>query len=325
MLKKVLINFIKVATAAGLLWWLVNSGKLDWSLLRTLTSEPLRLVLAIVLCATNLLLCTWRWRLLLSARTKDLMASSKLFLVNWVGMFFSSALPGSVTGDVIKIFYVRQQSNELSKPFLLFSCLVDRVMGLVGLILLIGLNTAFNYQSLIALSPQLKPLLKFNFLALAGLSIGLIAYFFFPQYIQRALEFFVKRFSTAQWPVRLSELWRDFADARPQMLKCILISLVVQTIGAGIFHLLATPYYSSPMALSNVLSFIPLGFIAVAIPIAPGGLGVGHAAFQSLFAMVGENGGANFFNFYFVVTIGFNLLGIIPWLILKRPTASARE
>ena len=98
----------------------------------------------------------------------------------------------------------------------------------------------------------------------------------------------------------------------------ILISIVVQFLGVVIFHLLVSPQYQTALSLELVLSFIPLGFMALAIPIAPGGLGVGHAAFQTLFGFAGEMNGANFFNMYFVVTMAFNILGFIPWLISKR-------
>lgn len=318
MLKKVLMNILKAALALGLLWWLANSGKLNWALLSEITARPGRLAVVAFLLFANLLLCSWRWRLLLSARSKHLMSVGRLYFVNWIGMFFSSALPGSVTGDVVKVLYVKKQDAALSTPFLLFSCLIDRVMGLMGLILLIGVNTLLNFDELMALSPKLAPLLRFNLVLLLGLTIALTMYFAAPNLITRLLAGPKNRWPTKAWATRLHDLWFDFAEARPQMAKCILISVVVQTTGAMVFHILATPLYTMALSASVVLSLIPLGFIAVALPVAPGGLGVGHAAFQSLFALIGEQGGANFFNLYFVVTMAFNLLGFIPWLISKR-------
>ena len=318
MLKKVLMNILKAALALGLLWWLANSGKLNWALLSEITARPGRLAFVGCLLFSNLLLCSWRWRLLLSARAKQLMGLGRLYFVNWIGMFFSSALPGSVTGDVVKVLYVKRQDERLSMPFLLFSCLIDRVMGLIGLILLIGCNTLLNFDELMALSPKLAPLLRFNLILLLALSIALTLYFAAPGVITRTLAWPKDRWPGKALFARLRDLWSDFAEARPQMLKCILISVVVQTTGAMVFHILATPLYHTQLSASVVLSIIPLGFIAVAVPIAPGGLGVGHAAFQSLFVLIGEQGGANFFNLYFVVNMVFNLLGFIPWLVMRR-------
>lgn len=317
MLKKVLMNLAKILLAVALLWWLARSGKLNWALLGELIDHPLRLGLAILLCFSNLLLCSWRWRLLLSTRASHLMSVTRLYFVNWIGMFFSSALPGSVTGDVVKVLYVKKEDAGLSIPFLLLSCLIDRVMGLVGLILLIGGNTLLNFDELMRLSPGLAPLLRFNLLLLLGLAVALTLYFAAPAVIGKLVAWPQRRWPQKAWAERLGTLWNDFADARPQMAKCILISLIVQTTGAMVFHTLATPHYTHALSPSVVLSLIPLGFIAVAIPIAPGGLGVGHAAFQTLFALVGEQGGANFFNLYFVVGMTFSLLGFIPWLVMR--------
>ena len=113
-------------------------------------------------------------------------------------------------------------------------------------------------------------------------------------------------------------LWKDMLAVRPQIGRAILISIVIQFLGAVIFYLLVSPQFETHLSLSMALSFIPLGFMAVALPISPAGLGVGHAAFQALFTFAGESNGANFFNMYFVVMLAFNLLGIIPWLSYRK-------
>ena len=51
--------------------------------------------------------------------------------------------------------------------------------------------------------------------------------------------------------------------------------------------------------------------IITAIPISPGGLGVGHAAFEKIFQYFTVMNGANLFNIYWIVFILNNLLGII--------------
>ena len=314
MFKKVILNFIKIAVAAGLLWWLVQSGKLNWELLSEMRRYPHRLLLAFVFCFFNLFLVTWRWRHLLSARASHKQSLGGLFLVNWIGLFFSSVLPGSVTGDVVKIFYVRRKDDAFSPAFLLFSTFLDRIMGLTGLILLMGFFSIVNYSELIALSPKLAPLLRFNFFLLTAVISGLIAFFVFPQTVHQLLE----KLPKIKVLNRIMGLWQDLIAARPQMGWAIVISILVQFMGVVIFHLLVSPQYVTHLSLNLVLSFIPLGFMAVALPISPGGLGVGHAAFESLFGFAGEPNGANFFNMYFVVVMVFNILGFIPWLLLRK-------
>ena len=56
----------------------------------------------------------------------------------------------------------------------------------------------------------------------------------------------------------------------------------------------------------------------MSIPIAPAGLGVGHAAFHTLFGYFGIKDGASLFNIYFIFVIMTNLTGIIPYLLIDR-------
>lgn len=318
MLKKILLNGLKIGLAVGLMVWLVQSGKLDWEVLAGLRRYPHRLLLAFAFCCANLLLITWRWRNILTARTREHLPFAKLFQVNWIGQFFGTVLPGSVTGDVVKVLYVRKQDPSLSHAFLLFSCLLDRIMGLTGLILLMGFFSVLNYGALVAMSPRLVTLLNFNFLLLATVIIGLFVYFCAPLSLQQRFETWASQTGKPKIVLRLAELWKDLTTIRSRVALGFGISVLVQFLSVVIFYLLVHPQFQTHLSLTMVLSFIPLGFMAIALPISPAGLGVGHAAFEGLFAIAGEQGGANFFNMYFVVMLVFNLLGVLPWLAWRN-------
>jgi hypothetical protein len=65
--------------------------------------------------------------------------------------------------------------------------------------------------------------------------------------------------------------------------------------------------------------------MTTALPLAPGGLGLGHVAFERLFTMVGLTGGANIFNVMVLGQLSLNLLGVIPYLLYRSNFASLRE
>jgi glycosyltransferase 2 family protein len=316
MLKKLVLNFLKLALTLGLLYWLVQSGKLDWSLLAEMRRYPLRLMLVFGFCGISLGLIAWRLRYILSARASHGLSFTPIYFVTWIGMFFSSVLPGSVTGDFIKIWYLKKQDSNFSTGFLLFSCLLDRLMGLTGLILLMGFFSIVNYYELIQLSSRLAPLLHFNFLLFGLVFLSLVLFFFFPKFI----DGFLNTLPNTAIKTRLISLWTDLIASKKQVAAAIFISLLVQFMSVVIFHLLVSPQYTTDLSLNLVLSFIPLGFMVLALPISPGGLGVGHVAFQSLFSFAGEMNGANLFNMYFVVIMFFNLLGFIPWILMREKT-----
>ena len=62
MAKKILINSLKILIAAGLIAWLLKSGKLDFSLLVKLADHPLAVALSIFFAIFNLVVCSIRWR-----------------------------------------------------------------------------------------------------------------------------------------------------------------------------------------------------------------------------------------------------------------------
>ena len=69
------------------------------------------------------------------------------------------------------------------------------------------------------------------------------------------------------------------------------------------------------MELATQFFLMPVGLITVAIPLAPGGIGIGHAAFESLYQLAGFSGGADIFNLFIIVQLGVFLLGGIPYFI----------
>jgi uncharacterized membrane protein YbhN (UPF0104 family) len=308
MIKKALVLILKISITGLLIYWLLKSGKLDLKLIKRLFDHPLILVLCFILMTINLIFTAFRWRFILEARSKFQFRIPFITAVNWIGMFFSSVLPGSITGDFVKLFYIQKWDKKLSKQFLLFTILADRLMGLIGLIMIMGFCSIINYSFFSHLSSQISHILLFNFYIFLILIVSLFIFYFYP----RLIESFLRG--------KLLELWKDLVETKKSLIKAILLSILIQFIGITIFYLLSFPYFESSLKLFDIISFVPIGFIAVAIPLAPGGLGVGHVAFERLFAMVGETQGANFFNSYFIISICFNLVGIIPYFLLKRTT-----
>ena len=49
--------------------------------------------------------------------------------------------------------------------------------------------------------------------------------------------------------------------------------------------------------------------IVTAVPLGPGGMGVGHVAFSQLFNYLGATNGADLFNIFWVTMLSINLLG----------------
>jgi uncharacterized membrane protein YbhN (UPF0104 family) len=63
---------------------------------------------------------------------------------------------------------------------------------------------------------------------------------------------------------------------------------------------------------------IPLGFLANILPVTPGGLGIGEAAFNKLFEMAGLSGGAEALLGWRMLTILISMIGLVFYLRGRR-------
>jgi glycosyltransferase 2 family protein len=322
MLKTILINLLKLAIAAALIGWLLTSGKLDFKLLARLKDYPVSLLMAFILSMLNFWLISFRWKSILKARSTMHLPLGGLMKITWIGQFFSSVLPGSVSGDLVKILYVQKYESNFSKKFLLASIFIDRLMGLSGLILLVGLSSIFFSDHILANAPAMKPLLNVNYL-LAALVIVTLTVFTFLHHWKRAAFVKLQSMFLPRVFEKIIGLWDDLVSIRHRMLKAVALSVLVQFIGVVIFWSLISPFVEDKMDFVQALAFIPLGLMTLALPVAPSGLGVGHAIFQKLFEFSGIPNGASLFNLYFVVTLVINIMGVIPYLLnkTKRPAA----
>jgi uncharacterized protein (TIRG00374 family) len=102
---------------------------------------------AIAIFPVTFLLTGLRWHLLL--RAVDIrVGAPKAFIINMVGAFYNTFLPGSTGGDVLKAYYAAKLAPH-HRTRAVMSVIVDRAIGLLALILLGGAMAAY-----LAMRPQ---------------------------------------------------------------------------------------------------------------------------------------------------------------------------
>jgi hypothetical protein len=110
---------------------------------------------------------------------------------------------------------------------------------------------------------------------------------------------------------------RSYRKQPSALLKAWALSFVMQCGYVSFYVFMTYQLLDGPIALEKLLVVLPVGILTTAIPLAPGGLGVGHVAFDRLFEMIAIQGGANVFNIVFIGQMSLNLLCVIPYLMLK--------
>ena len=262
---------------------LAQSGKIDINLVKQAFSSPTTVFAVIASMILIQGIAAARWRIILEDKAGRKLPLPRFFKSNWIGMFFNTVLPGSVTGDLVKIFYVRSLDTKLSKKFLFASVFFDRIVGLFGLVIVGGILSIFNYEQLTSKSNDIKPLLWANYTLFALVVLGVISLFVLKDIPNRlaAKTRGIKIIGTIT--DKLEVIWDELYGFRKRIIILICFSMVIQTLAVTIFWFITHPFADAEFSLNNAFSLIPMGFIAISLPIAPAGLGVGHAVFDKIF------------------------------------------
>ncbi|MDG0815743.1 lysylphosphatidylglycerol synthase transmembrane domain-containing protein [Bdellovibrio svalbardensis] len=277
--KKFLLQALKIVFSAGIIYWLVSSGKLNFSALRALLA-PGPAAMALSLVALNLFLASERWRVLI--KSQGLKAKSwPVFKLSLIGIFFNFAMPGGVGGDVIKGYYFARQ-NPGSKVVAVTSILMDRVMGLFAMILMALLVMVYDMDHITHV-PSLMTLFWFILALFLGFSVALAMVFSQQLYKKNILKKAINLLPLSEKFLKLYESMHLYGRQGKRILWVILLSLITQSCAILFLYLVGITAGYNDISLKTYFLVAPLGFMATAIPISPAGVGVGQAAFYFLF------------------------------------------
>lgn len=319
-MKKFFFLLIKIIVAASLIAWLVYTDKLEFASLRIYLERPDVLsyqIATYVVCC--LILGVARWNLLMRALDLDVSYWRSLQL-QMIGFFFNTAVPGAVGGDIVKAVYVMREQKQQRKAPALLTVLLDRIVGVASLFVIASVATLLNLD-FISSRPVIWPLAFFAVGGCLAVIVATIAVFYpfadgkdpFIKILQRNWFGFAAIRSAY-------EAMRVYRTRPWTLVICLLLSILIQGINT-----LYTLYISktltgvSPDLLTFALIY-PLAILTTALPLAPGGMGVGHVAFDSLYRLVGWSGGANVFNVVVLASLAMNLLGVIPYILFRAQT-----
>jgi len=101
------------------------------------------LLLALAVLPFSYWVTSRRWHMLLEALDIR-MSQFRSFVLNMVGAFYNSFMPGSTGGDLIKAYYASKHTTHKVRAIL--SVIVDRVVGLLALIVFGGVMAATQWQ-----------------------------------------------------------------------------------------------------------------------------------------------------------------------------------
>ncbi|MBF0286376.1 MAG: flippase-like domain-containing protein [SAR324 cluster bacterium] len=313
-MKRIIINILKFGFVAGILYYLIASDRLNFERLLLFWENPSVLITMVGLLVFWIVpLAALRWWFLLRAIGLEV-PLTRASLLTWIGNFFNTTLPGAVSGDVIKGYYIIRSQEKEGKTRAFTTLLIDRFVGLFGLIVMAFFALIFNLNWILS-----KPALASLAGMIGGLFAGTVIFYAIVLYpFKEGKDPFLRLFKKLPGhsiTVKVYLAFKSFQHQKPTLLITLLMSIVLHITVAFLFFLVAQMIEVSDLNIFTQFFIMPIGLITIAIPVAPGGVGVGHVAFESLYKLVGISGGADIFNLYVIIQLAVYLLGGIPYLI----------
>jgi uncharacterized protein (TIRG00374 family) len=314
-LRSKIILGAKITFVCSLLYFLAKKGFISVHATQQALQQWQKIVPAVLALFVSALLGVYRWQWLLRAHQID-MKWSKIFQLTFIGNFFNIALPGAVSGDFVKAFYIgREAKGQRAKAF--GSILFDRVAGLSALVLVSAGALAFGIGSYLH-----TPLIKGIQLLLgvgAVCVISFYAYLFCVREhhdpILRILNHLEKSVPKIASVVRIYESLRHYHSHKLTVLKVLAISVIIHLIyGWGCLNF-AEALGDLNLSLTSVYIVVPLGLLITAVPVAPAGIGTGNVAFLYFFQLIHSDRGGDVFSLVALTNI---LIGFLGGLIYFR-------
>jgi uncharacterized protein (TIRG00374 family) len=222
---------------------------------------------ALAIFPLTILITSLRWHELLKALDINLPVT-RTFVLNMVGMFWNTVMPlGSSGGDVFKAYYAAKQTKHHGTRAVM-SVLVDRIIGLLALIILGGTMAALQWHI-----HRCQQVAEASAAILALVVVGMVV--FYSPTLRRVLglEFIINKLPM-QRRVRNAIETMHILGRRPLLVACALIAsfpvhavviMAAQMCGIAFgIHLSAFYYWMA----------VPVIVLAWALPISPQGAGV---------------------------------------------------
>ena len=288
-------------------------------------SSGFLLFLAFMLYGTSLLICCYRWQLLLKVQEIRLEFLTLLKL-SMIGTFFSLVIPGAVSGDIIKMLYIAPHAKGMTAEAVL-TIFLDRVLGLVGLFLVALISVLCSVKFLISADR----LIQLGALAVGMGGIFLILGWATLKYrkTMHGFPIVVKIIKAGNKfvPAKIIEANRRFISAldiygncRLVVVKVILISMAVHVCLSFSLYFIGQGFHETKVSINHYFLSTQVANVVGAIPVTPSGIGSRDVAFK-LFL---EHGGADLEKagiipvFYTIILSFWSLIGGLFFIFLKR-------
>ncbi len=269
-------SFLGIVLAGLLIRWVVVRSGIDLeNVFRTVDRGYLFAAFSVY--GIGVLLAAWRWNLLL-VHIGVRLGFPVVLRLAFIGLFFNLFVPGGIGGDLIKMVYLKRESGNRF-PQAVLTVLLDRLLGLAGLLLVAVISLGLNRALIEGSSPEMKGALLMVALASGGALVGGILFLLWPM---------LSRVGSSRFAHLLARLPHTVASVGKRVVEALhlvraapgkLVGLVMLSIMGHLTGTVAVYLVGLGIGAEKYLSFVEyvlatqLANLVAAIPLTPGGLG----------------------------------------------------
>lgn len=319
MLFPVLRLAIGVAALAALFYF----DFIDLKLLALAASSKLFVSISFTLLLSTIFIGAFRWKILLRALGVRLTFREALTFT-FIGQFFSIFLPGAYGGDLIRGGLV-YRINDTKLAEIMVSGFIDRVTGLFGLLVI-------SLSVLVLIPSEFQVLI--GFIVIIGILSSIFGFYSAIKY-QHAFRIFIgwlphslslvllRLFNSLVGNLEryLNQKWSLFQAISLSIVQFVLVLEALYILGISVNGDSLSP-------LGYIVSGIS-GLFANAIPLSPGGLGLGEAAFGQVARLLETVPTTMAYSSIFLLmralTLVIGVMGMIPFVLYRKEIKDVTE
>ena len=304
-IKKYFFNILKVLVTTLLFIVIFDKVDINSTIEILKATDSSFFILALLVMTIEVLIANTRWRLILKQLGSNIAYFTALRYL-WIGVFFNQALPSSIGGDAVRGYYLcKNEDYSISEATI--GVLLDRVIGLLGLVLLVIFTIPLIFESIVT------PLTKWTILAIIIAALLAII-------MSLIIDLIPNKFS--QWKimnglVKFSSKGREVLFSFYGMLS-IILSLIIHLTFVFAAWLLAYGM-GLDISLTGMLLIVPITNLLIALPISIAGWGIREGLFIAGlgYLNVSSDAALALSILYGLLMLVVSLPGIIGWILQK--------
>lgn len=273
---------------------------------------------AAIFFLSSVIISMFRWQILLNA--VGIHPGFKMIMrLSFIGYAFSTVIPGAVSGDIIKAYYIVKGLNN-QRTAAATTIVMDRVVGLFTMLLTaaLAIGVALLLETYLFQDPKQIYNLRLLGCTVIGLAVTMLVGFLICLNQRLRNSQFIK-WATTRPPGhrivdKLYSTIYSFREKKQVLFKVIFASFVGQLPLIFGMYCIGRAADETVLRLAHYLFLAPVAFILNAIPIGPGGMGSGEAFIESLFMLFGSRNGSEITAVFHIAFILFSVIGFLLYI-----------